>query len=200
MRPLVLSRSRRAPRAARQRGVVMWVALIVLIVMTLAGLATMRQMGTGVSIAGNIAFKESATSVADAGTEVARQWIALQPVVNLEADAIPSGYYSTWGASVDPTTYDWTAAGSAPVPAALTAGTGNDARYVVHRLCQDPGPVLNLAQRCSDHENPTGGTKSGQTYSPGGPPEPPNLQAFFRVTVRVLGPRNTVSYTQVVMR
>lgn len=185
---------------ARQRGVVLWVALVVLIVMSLAGLATLRQMGTGVSIAGNLAFKESATSVADAGTEVARQWLGVQPVVNLEANAFASGYYATWGASVDPTTYDWSNAGSVPVPAPLVAGTGNAARYVVHRLCQNLGPVLNPLQRCSDHENPTGGSKAGLTYNPGAPPEPPNLQAYFRVTVQVLGPRNTVSYTQVVMR
>ena len=48
-----------------QQGVVLFVALIVLIIMTLAGLALLRQMGAGTSIAGNIAFKENATSVAD---------------------------------------------------------------------------------------------------------------------------------------
>ena len=37
--------------------------------MTLAGLALLRQMGAGTSIAGNVAFKENATSVADRGTE-----------------------------------------------------------------------------------------------------------------------------------
>ena len=40
-----------------QRGVVLFVALIVLIIMTLAGLALLRQMGVGTSIAGNVAFK-----------------------------------------------------------------------------------------------------------------------------------------------
>ena len=58
-----------------QRGVVLFVALIVLIIMTLAGLALLRQMGVGTSIAGNVAFKENATSVADRGTEVARAWL-----------------------------------------------------------------------------------------------------------------------------
>ena len=53
-----------AVRHARrgQRGVVLFVALIVLIVMTLAGLALLRQMGAGTSIAGNLAFKENASS------------------------------------------------------------------------------------------------------------------------------------------
>ena len=46
-------RPARAPRlAARQHGVVLFVALIVLIIMTLAGLALLRQMGVGTSIVG----------------------------------------------------------------------------------------------------------------------------------------------------
>ena len=53
----------------------LFVALIVLIIMTLAGLALLRQMGVGTSIAGNIAFKENATSVADRGTEFANRWL-----------------------------------------------------------------------------------------------------------------------------
>jgi hypothetical protein len=58
-RTLAFRRSR-----AGQDGIVMWVALVVLIVMSLAGLAMMRQMGTGVSVAGNVAFKQNATSTA----------------------------------------------------------------------------------------------------------------------------------------
>ena len=80
MRPsIVVSRGAAAPR--RERGVVLFVALIVLIIMTLAGLALLRQMTTGVSIAGNIAFKENATSVADRGAEVALQYLALPTTV-----------------------------------------------------------------------------------------------------------------------
>ena len=66
----------RRPAPRRERGVVLFVALIVLIVMTLAGLALLRQMAPASSIAGNIAFKENATSVADRGTEVALQYLA----------------------------------------------------------------------------------------------------------------------------
>lgn len=189
--------ARRSPAFARgaQRGVVMWVALVVLIVMTLAGLAMLRQMGTGLSIAGNMAFKENATSVADSGTEVGRQWLVAQTTATLDNDAPLSGYFATWGASVDPTTFDWTNVGSVPV--ALDAGTGNAVRYVVHRLCQNPGPVSAVTQRCSDLEDNTGGSKEGLSYGVGAPAQ--GLRPYFRVTVQVLGPRNTVSYTQVVM-
>jgi type IV pilus assembly protein PilX len=188
---------RRPPKPMRggQRGIVMWVAIVVLIVMTIAGLAMLRQMGTGVSIAGNMAMKENATSVADSGTEVGRQWVMAQPVGTLDNDVPASGYFATWGASVDPTTFDWTNAGSVAV--ALDAGTGNAVRYVVHRLCQNTGPVTAVTQRCSDLEDNTGGSKEGLSYGVGAPPQ--SLRAYFRVTVQVLGPRNTVSYTQVVL-
>jgi len=62
MKPRVLHAS---IRRQGQHGVVLFVALIVLIIMTLAGLALLRQMGVGTSIAGNVAFKENATSVAE---------------------------------------------------------------------------------------------------------------------------------------
>ena len=102
--------ARGAVAARRERGVVLFVALIVLIIMTLAGLALLRQMSTGVSIAGNIAFKENATSVADRGTEVALQYLTL-PTTALSADSLPDGYHSSWenGATdpTDPTAFPW---------------------------------------------------------------------------------------------
>ncbi len=173
----------------------MWVALVVLIVMTLAGLAMLRQMGSGVSIAGNIGFKQNATSAADAGTEVGRQWLITQTVATLNNDLPVAGYYATWGASVDPATFDWTNAGSVPV--ALEAGTGNAMRYVIHRLCLSVGPVDAVLQRCSDIEDSVGGSKEGLSY--GVAPPALGIRAYYRVTVQVLGPRNTVSYTQVVL-
>jgi Tfp pilus assembly protein PilX len=180
-----------------QRGVVMWVALVVLIVMSLAGLAMLRQMGAGVSIAGNIAFKENATSSADAGTEVGRQWLVAQTTVTLNNDLPASGYYATWGASVDPTTFDWSNAGSVQV--ATEAGNGNDVRYVVHRLCQSVGAADAPfpAQRCSDVQDDVGGSRGGVGYGTAPPSEV--IRPYFRVTVRVIGPRQTVSYTQVVL-
>ena len=75
-----------APRA--ERGVVLFVALIVLIIMTLAGLALLRQMGAGTSIAGNVAFKESATSVSDRGVEWGRNWVTT--AADLIDDSLPT--------------------------------------------------------------------------------------------------------------
>ena len=176
-----------------QRGIVMWVAIVVLIVMSIAGLAMVRQMGGGVAIAGNVAFKENATASADSGTEVARLWYMNQGTVILQADAVPQGYYATWTGTTDPTTFPW-AGGSVPV--ALDAGVGNNSRYIVQRLCQNAGPVSAIGQVCSDYEVPPA-DKGGASY--GKLPALPEIKPYFRVTTQVTGPRNTVSYTQVIL-
>jgi len=192
------SRPLRAPRSAsRQHGIVLFVALIVLIVMTLAGLALMRQMGIGTSIAGNVAFKENATSVADRGTEAARAWLIANAAITSN-DSLVDGYLSSWTAGIDPTVFDWV--GSARTLVDDQGQTGNTARIIIQRLCAVAGmSAIDPAQTCSDFPILNAGeSKGGGGYPsvlPGTAPTP-----FYRVTTRVDGPRNTVSYTQVLMQ
>jgi Tfp pilus assembly protein PilX len=58
--------------AGRQRGAILFIALIVLVAMTLAGIALMRSVDTNVLIAGNLAFRQGATAAGDYGVEDAR--------------------------------------------------------------------------------------------------------------------------------
>ena len=178
-----------------ERGVVMFVALVVLIVMTLAGLAMLRQMSSGVSIAGNIAFKQGATAVADAGIEAGRAWLSTAPSLNTDVPA--SGYYATWGTNVDPTSAVWQTMWNAR-PDTLVTNAGS-VRFIVQRLCSSAGPSSGGAQQCSDSVPSSGGgaSKGGGSYGDIGQTLVP--APFYRVTARVIGPRNTVSYTQVVM-
>ncbi|MEO8080291.1 MAG: hypothetical protein ABI641_07165 [Caldimonas sp.] len=185
------------PAAGGQRGIVLFVALIVLIVMSLAGLALLRQMGVGNSIAGNLAFKENATSVADRGVEEARLWVISNGPLE-DSDVLAAGYHSTWDPAFDPMTYDWTV--GTKVANADQAQTGNGARYIIHRLCEtaDMSPV-DPAQKCSDSvANNTGASHGGGNY--GNVPATPIPSPFFRITTRVDGPRNTVSFTQVLIQ
>jgi len=199
MRPMPM----RSPGARRERGVVLWVAIIVLVAMTLAGLAMMRQMSAGASIAGNIAFKESATAVADRGAEKARAWLAANPGV-LSNDNFAVGYHSSWAASVDPGTFNWAEAMdlSDPLldPPNLDPGrTGNRAFMYIERLCLTPNiSALAPNQVCSDKPGGSDSNRGGASYPTGLPPPPP--QVYYRVTTRVDGPRNTRSYTQVLMQ
>lgn len=193
-------RSIGAPNPGSQRGVVLFVALVVLVAMTLAGLALLRQMGAGTSIAGNVAFKENATSVADRGIEVARAWL-LANAANLNIDNPAAGYYSSWNTNVDPTTYDWRiqASGDADPSGIEAASTGNQTRFIIRRLCQTPGISPSAAgQVCSDGVRPSeGGTMESGTYASS--KFAPLPTPFYQVTARVKGPRNTYSYVQVVM-
>jgi Tfp pilus assembly protein PilX len=197
--------ARGAVAARRERGVVLFVALIVLIVMTLAGLALLRQMSTGVSIAGNIAFKENATSVADRGTEVALQYLTL-PTTALSADSLPDGYHSSWenGATdpTDPTAFPWDTGGAVTLVSPDAAETGNSAQVIIHRLCLLANQPINaVGQRCSDAPvTNDGASAGGGSYGPGGVLPPATPSPFYRVTTKVKGPRNTVSYTQVVLQ
>jgi len=184
----------------------MWVALIVLIVMSLAGLAMLRQMGTGISVAGNVAFKQNATSTADGGTEAARAWYVAQSTATLEVDNAANaaqGYYATWngtwGATVDPTQFNWkTGAATATVGAgAADTAIGNTSQYIIQRLCQNPGSIQSNTQTCSDLEDDTSRPKGSFDYTSS--PLPPSFKPYFRVTTRVVGPRNTVSFTQVIL-
>ena len=190
----------------KQRGVVLFVALIVLIVMTLAGLALLRQLGVGSSIAGNVAFKEGATYVADRGTEIALQYInpafpALPP--NLDAESPANGYTSSWADGADPTLLPWGAGRTLPVADAGSMldilETNNAAEMFVQRLCVNLGVnPLDPAQTCSDVmvDNPL--RSHGNPGSLGALPSTTSTP-FYRVTTRVVGPRNTVSYTQVLL-
>jgi Tfp pilus assembly protein PilX len=196
------ARRNRAVAEGRQRGVVLFVALIVLIIMTLAGLALLRQMGVGTSIAGNVAFKESATSVADRGTEFARKWISDNYTSNA-TDSFTAGYYSSWagpwGTTVDPTQFTWTNANSM----LLTdddAQTGNTARIIIQRLCAVANlPSNDPGQNCSSSAAANQGqSQGGVAY--GTPTSPLQAAPYYRVTSRVTGVRGTVSYTQVILQ
>ena len=177
----------------RQNGVVMFVALIILIVMTLAGIAMLRQITAGVSIAGNLAFKQNATAVADRGIEVGRAWVTTQLPTVLWTDSAANGYFATWSPGFDPSTYDWTGSNKSAAVALGTETTVSEVRYVVHRLCPNTGPV---ADNCVTEPDQTGLSTSGRRDKGATPPR----QAYFRITARALGPRNTVSYTQVMLR
>ena len=178
-----------------QRGVVLFIALVVMVAMTLAGIAMFRQVGTGVTIAGNLAFKANATSVGDMGIEAGRTWLMAQGAATLQSDLAPS-YYSSWQAAFNPATFDWT---NNATLVTTDDGTGNEVRYVVHRMCRNAGLTVNdPAQQCvTIGSAAAGGSKGGAGY--GGQALSNTTQPLFRVTVRTAGPRNTVSYVQAIM-
>ncbi|MDP2761238.1 MAG: pilus assembly PilX N-terminal domain-containing protein [Sideroxyarcus sp.] len=61
--------------ATKQRGVVLFFALVALVAMSLAAVALIRSVDTSTIIAGNMAFKQSASSAGDSGIEAAVTWM-----------------------------------------------------------------------------------------------------------------------------
>jgi type IV pilus assembly protein PilX len=190
-----------------QRGAVLFISLIVLVAMSLAGLAMMRGVDTGAQIANNLAFKQGATMAGDAGVEAARTWLLNNPGATLYNDqpgvANGVGYFATWQQGLDFTdgdadttnNFDWTTR----AVALATDAAGNQASYVIHRMCDATGNPASI--NCIRVTNTTGSTSSSSkgaaafgSYAISSP-----SQAFFRITVRVIGPRNTVSYVQAVV-
>ncbi|MDD2894255.1 MAG: hypothetical protein PHF20_10045 [Halothiobacillaceae bacterium] len=63
-------------QACRQRGTVLFFALVALVAMSLAAVALIRSVDTSTIIAGNLAFKQSATTTGDSGLNAAVNWLA----------------------------------------------------------------------------------------------------------------------------
>ncbi|MCR4297970.1 MAG: pilus assembly PilX N-terminal domain-containing protein [Gallionella sp.] len=66
----------------RQRGVVLFFTLIALLAMSLAAVALIRSVDTSTLIAGNMAFKQSATTSGDSGVESAITWLTATQAAN----------------------------------------------------------------------------------------------------------------------
>ncbi len=208
---------RRSVRKAQQ-GASLLFALMALVIMSLGAMALTRSVDSGSLIMGNLSFKQDTIVTASAGTEQAIAW--LQNNINnpiLNADQPASGYYASSLDKLDPTGTKTTAANKRPVvnwdgnclglsslayehcditPFQGTAVNGNRIRWVITRLCDSVGPAsgANLCLRPSSGggssgmergELTAGGRISGGANSP-----------YYRVVVRVEGPRSTASYTE----
>ena len=192
------------PLPFRQQGVVLWVSLFVLLIMMATTIGVLRGSFGGMSIAGNLGFRKSATSDADLGIEQARAWI-LGNTASLQADNAGTGFYSTWvNNTFNPGQFNWTPGVTSAAAVNPNAGpnagqTGNGVQFVIHRMCQFPGAT-------SGNVTVAGGGQAPQVcVSPAsgeddGPSEgfqmPGATRPLYRVTVRVQGPRNTVSFVQ----
>jgi type IV pilus assembly protein PilX len=179
----------------RQSGVVLMIALIVLVAMALAGIAMVRSMGTGLGIAGNLAFRQNATSSSDRAVATAISQVFALGQAGLQADNAALGYFATMQPGFDPLTYPWET-GTNSFLVTADDGRRNEVRMVVHRLCLLPG-VANgaLGQNCVYDVQ---GVASDNRVQPPGFSDKV-FQPAYRVTTRSVGPRDTISYTQTIV-
>lgn len=187
------------------RGVILIIALIVLVAMSLGGIAIMRSVDTTTLIAGNLAFKQRALHAADVGVTEAMAYLLTNKGA-LDNDDVSAGYYSSQ------TTLDWTNISSwvgGKNATGMPDAAGNTVRYIIHRMCTCAGTPYNgtcsgVANQCGI-DNPTASAATlpppaeGDTYRVGGIVFPSTGSIYYRVTVRSQGPRNTESFIQAML-
>lgn len=189
----------------RQRGVVLFIALIVMVAMSLAAIALIRSVDTTNILIGNLAFRQS--SILPANMAVEQAAAALFPeaaptgvpaIADPTADLPAENYFASWQNSDDargvPTLLQ-TRTNAAALTKTLDAQDNANAnvavanrtvvRYMIERMCLAAGPAK--ASNCDmmpPKQNPgtTVHDESTATLTP---------IPFYRVTIRVDGPQNT---------
>jgi Tfp pilus assembly protein PilX len=213
MRPITKHRPKEL-KGLRQRGLVLFFALIALLVLSLAAAALVRSVDTSTLIAGNLAFRQAATTSADAGVEAAIAWLKTQEAgVNASKNVLSdsshtfnttdaaSGYYSNASTAslTDGSGFQWDDSDSKLV-AGGPDSSGNTLRYIIQRMCRNAGLTVQDGADCLFGSAPDP-TNSQAIALPQdickGPGCPTAGQApQIRITVQAKGPKNTVSYVQ----
>ena len=190
----------------RQSGVVLILTLIVLVAMTLAGIALMRSTYSSNLIAGNLAFQQAATQSADAAVEDAVAWLetyngstaltctASTSYTALMCDQSSRGYKATRS---DPSS-DWATFFGTLTSYSMNSGgqdsAGNTAKYIIQRMCSAAGDPQDSTNDCSVSPSSWSSTNSSMGGEIVGLKS--SNQTYYRITVQVSGPRNTTSYVQ----
>lgn len=195
--------SRRAPLRTSQRGIVLVIALIVMVALSLAGIALMRSVDTSTAVVGNLAFTQASTLPANLAVEDAVAALFEDELIpNVNQDLAAQNYYATRQNGEDPRGIPdvlTTKAKASALARVLDAGYGNEVRYVVERMCAPGIPPTpsraELVKYCDMLPPKPSGTTTMETDKI----ELPRIP-LYRLTVRVDGPRNTVSFLQAMLR
>lgn len=201
--PLSRPASRVGRPASRQRGMVLVVSLIVLVLVTLGALAVMRSVDTATLLTGNLAFQQASLRASDTGVEAAITMLQTKAAsvgsVDLNTNDSSNGYFATLQSSDSPAANQswrafWTANLNASSVTMPVDQLGNTVQYVVHRMCANAQPPTSGGQCVSAAGTATtvgNAEEAGQLQLQGN-----NSRIYYRITVRVTGPRRTESYVQ----
>lgn len=184
----------------KQQGFTMVFTLIVLLIMTLAGVSLTRSVDTAGVIMGNLAFTQSAIRSTDCGIETAITWLQSRGNSNLYNSDLANGYVAiredpnsaqSWGdfwANLELSNKVIT------IPSTTTC---KNFKYIIQRLCNATGDPNLSSTKCSvpPATSASGNSKGSAAVAPSNF----SNQVYYRITVRVDGTRGTVSYVQVII-
>jgi hypothetical protein len=211
----VRHRSEASARAG-ERGAVLIFGLIALLVMLAGTAALMRATNASLFVLGNYGFKRDLanqseravstvlTALQSGGLSTALSRQASVTTLNYSATILPVNAQGIPLALVDDSGFAAVGAGTNDI---ALADQGVTLRYVVDRLCANAGPVDPAACMLASPAAPPGGGSSellsamdsSGTSSAGGGAGGSGavpLQAVYRVSIRVTGPRGTQSFFQ----
>lgn len=175
---------RRSTLQARgQRGITMLVVLVLLSVMLLGGMALARMTEVGTLASGNAAFREASLQASEIGVNTA--YAQIKALANENSNT--GGWYFASTLVQDSNgipTATWSSA-----PEVLVGAYS--VRYVVDRVCTGALPVTDPLRQCLvKQELPEAESRTDREK-----PDPPTARQF-RITVRVIGPKDTQAWVQ----
>ena len=191
-------------RAARrrslrpQRGAVLFVVLMVLSLLLLAGLGVMRTVDTGNVIAGNYSFKQAAVQASDRAVTDAMNSLAGIVVTSGGNLDRANRYFQLRQSALDsrgfPGAINWNNVACADQIGQsisnCSADVGNyRVQYVIERLCSAQPTLDNLQSLRANCEYEASSTVL----------VPSDLALRYRVLVRVRGPRNSEGWFEAVV-
>ncbi|OLE18836.1 MAG: hypothetical protein AUG50_05220 [Betaproteobacteria bacterium 13_1_20CM_3_63_8] len=191
---------------ARQRGVVLFIALIVMVALSLAAIALIRSIDTTTTVIGNLAFRQASILPANMAVEEAAAALFSDADVarairipNRDSNLPAENYFASWQNSDDArgipaqlqkrTAFTQT---KMLVDASLT-GAQTEVRYVIERMCVAAAPPTNANCDLLPPTGPFGTTVGDSSLTLPSVP-------YYRVTIRVDGPQNTASFVQAMLR
>jgi Tfp pilus assembly protein PilX len=198
-------------RHFRQRGLALFFSLIALLAMSLAAVALIRTVDTNGLIAGNLAFKQSATLSGDAGIEAAVAWLGAVEAANTAKNVYNDpahpfnitnlgtnpGYHSSADPALNLTAdATWDGANNVVIG---TDGSGNTISYIIQRMCRTPNVAIAdadclFSSALEDKNGQNIPLPQDVCIGAGCPAAGQSPQ--LRITARTSGPRNSISYIQ----
>jgi Tfp pilus assembly protein PilX len=195
----------------KQRGVVLFITMIALVILLLSCVALIRSTDTSLLISGNLAVKRDLTNEAEHAIQAAvnqfvsgglaaetSRWGNL-PAANYSATVLASNAQGVPNILFD-TDANFGALFSAPSPVAIN---GLTYRYVIDRMCPstgDPSAAPNSKHCVSGNAvADAGGNARNPTLVPGGMPSPRG-PVVYRISVRVSDVRQTQSFVQTTVK
>ena len=187
----------RKPRRA-QRGAVLFVVLMVLSLLLLAGLGVMRSVDTSNVIAGNYSFQQAAVQASDRAVTDALNGLASIVVAGGGNSNVANRYYQLRQTTLDsrgfPTAVNWSNVACAnEIGQSISncdASAGNyRVQYVIERLCSAQptlSDVTSLRANCEYEAAATATTAAA-------------VALRYRILIRVRGPRSTEGWFEAVV-